>query len=570
MVGSEKSASGSQTPPIKSHSNAYDDSAAGTPPRKSFEIEFENPHEALTPQISRISFSPSLTKKVTSVGSTGTSDPNFEVDWEENEPENPRNWPLKYKGMAIGIQSWNTFTVVLYSTSYTAGLAEMAKEFGISQTVATLGLTVYLIGLAVGSMILAPVSEMYGRKPVTIACLFIFTILIIPCGIGNSITDILVVRFFGALAGSAMISCSPGSVADMVDDEHRALAFSIWSLGPLNGPVFGPIIGGFVTQYLGWRWTNWIAMILSGLALALSCLVRETYAPVLLRKKVARIRAETDDPRWWNRYDQKESLATVLKVNLSRPVVMAVMEPICLFWNIYISIVYGILYLCFTAYPIVFREIRGWSVGLSGLAFLGIGIGSIITVSLEPYIRRMINSHKPDPETGKPPPEAMVSVVCIAAMLIPIGELIFAWTCAPATIHWIAPIIAGIPFGAGNTAVFIYATNYLTYSFGVYSASALAGNAVMRSVLGGVLPLVAPYLYDALGPNWSSTLLGLLEVAIIPIPIVFYKWGHKIRRRSTWISAMQEDKRKLDGKRLRAAEKREKDEGVMVKTKEEV
>ena len=92
--------------------------------------------------------------------------------------------------------------------------------------------------------------------------------------------------------------------------------------------VFGPIVGGFVTQYLGWRWVNWLCMILSGVALVFAALMKETYAPVILRKKAARIRKDTDDSRWWCRYDHKESFASVMKTSLSRPFVMAVMEPI--------------------------------------------------------------------------------------------------------------------------------------------------------------------------------------------------------------------------------------------------
>lgn len=92
--------------------------------------------------------------------------------------------------------------------------------------------------------------------------------------------------------------------------------------------VIGPIIGGFVTQYLGWRWMNWIVMILSGISLLFSFIMKETYAPVILQRKAARIRKETGDSRWWSRYDQKASLAEVLKINLSRPFVMAVTEPI--------------------------------------------------------------------------------------------------------------------------------------------------------------------------------------------------------------------------------------------------
>jgi MFS family permease len=125
---------------------------------------------------------------------------------------------------------------VLYSTAYTAGLLDIALEFNTSQTIVTLGLTFYLVGLAVGSIILAPLSEMYGRKPVSMITLFVSCIFIIPCGVSTSISELIIFRFIGALAGSAMISCAPGSVADIVDDDHRALALSIWSIGPFNGP----------------------------------------------------------------------------------------------------------------------------------------------------------------------------------------------------------------------------------------------------------------------------------------------------------------------------------------------
>ncbi|CAG8134564.1 unnamed protein product [Penicillium olsonii] len=520
-------------------------------------VDTQTDHDALgktlTARASRTSHM-SLSERVTTIATNATADPDYEVDWDGDEDlENPKNWSLGYKAMGILFLSWNTLIVVLYSTSYTSGTALIAEEFGQNETIVTLGLTFYLIGLAIGSMFMAPLSEVYGRKPVCVICLAVFTVLIIPCALAKSVTTLIVVRFIGAFFGSVMISTAPGMVADLVDDEHRALAISIWSIGPLNGPVLGPVIGGFVTQYLGWRWMCWIALILSAIALLFAILLKETYAPTLLQKKAAKRREESGESRWWCRYDQTAGLYEVLKLNLSRPFVMAVTEPICIFWDIYIAIIYGILYLCFVAYPIVFQDIRGWDLGISGLAFLGIGIGVVLTIACEPLIRRLINMHAPDPETGKPPPEAAVSFVCICALIIPVGELWFAWTCSPASIHWIAPLLAGIPFGAGNTGVFIYASNYLTHSYGMYAASALAGNSVIRSILGGVLPLAGSAMYNSLGPNWAGTLLGLLEVLIVPIPFVFYKYGHKIRMKSPLIVRMQEEKTKLEGKRAKRA-----------------
>jgi hypothetical protein len=307
-------------------------------------------------------------------------------------------------------------------------------------------------------------------------------------------------------------------------------------------------------------------MIASGVAFGTVCLVPETYAPAILRSRAAKLRKETDDSRYWSRYDEKKELVELLKVNLSRPFIMAVREPICIFWNLYIAVVYGILYLCFVAYPIVFTEERGWSYGLTGLGYMGIGIGGIVTIACEPLLRRLINSHARDPVTGRLPPEAMISVVCIASVLVPVGEMIFAWTCTP-NVHWIAPILAGIPFGAGNTAVFIYASNYLVHSYGIYAASALAGNSVLRSLLGATLPLAGPTMYKTLGPHWAGTLLSLLEFCLVPIPFVFYRYGAKIRMKSALISRMQEDKDKLESKK-RAAEARAAKKELRVESKD--
>lgn len=294
--------------------------------------------------------------------------------------------------------------------------------------------------------------------------------------------------------------------------------------------------------------------MVASVAWIMTSLIKETYAPAILRRRAAKKRQETGDDRWWSRYDDKLEFWPLLKMNLSRPFIMTVTEPICIFWDLYIALIYGILYLCFVAYPIIFTDLRGWSPGFSGLAFSGIGVGSMIVIVAEPLIRKWINAHKHDPETGSPPPEAMVSVVCLAAILIPVGEILFAWTCTP-NIYWIVPIAAGIPFGAGNAAVFIYASNYLVHSYDIYAASALAGNAVLRSAMGATLPLAGPSMYNTLGPHWAGTLLGLLEAICIPIPFVFYRYGGKIRQKSTLIRQMRENKEKQERRKKRAEEK---------------
>jgi hypothetical protein len=132
----------------------------------------------------------------------------------------------------------------------------------------------------------------------------------------------------------------------------------------------------------------------------------------------------------------------------------------------------------------------------------------------------------------------MASIVILGAVLLAVGQLWFAWTCTP-DVPWIVPILSGLPFGAGNACVFIYANNYMARSYGIYTASALSGNMFFRSIMGACLPLAGPAMYGTLGLNWASTLLGFVEAACISIPVVFYFYGHRIRRASPMIRELE-------------------------------
>jgi hypothetical protein len=138
------------------------------------------------------------TRTGASLATTGSRIPSFEVDFGAEDLDDPKNWPMWYKGLTIGAVSYSTWTVVLYSTSYTTSMPGMMKDFHVSsEPVATLGVTMYLVGLAVGSLILAPLSEIYGRRPVYIGSLCFFCLMILPCALAKSLPEVLIFRFLG-------------------------------------------------------------------------------------------------------------------------------------------------------------------------------------------------------------------------------------------------------------------------------------------------------------------------------------------------------------------------------------
>lgn len=290
--------------------------------------------------------------------STWSRPPDFEVSFDDDDDAgsgvNPKDWPRWYRIWVLFVLSFDTWVVVLYSTAYTAAIPGLMAEFGEpNEVVATLGVTTFLLGLAVGSLIVAPMSELFGRRPVYLICLTVSMLLVIPVALATSLEGVIVIRFFGALFGAVMVCTAAGSVADVSTEDDRALYMSLWSIGPLNGPVTGPLIGGFVYQYLGWRWDMWLVLILTGIATLLMFTVKETYVPALLKKKAAKMRKDENDERYWCEYDDAtRSTAQLMRISLGRPFVLSLTEPILWFFNIWISVIYGILYLVSSAAPL--------------------------------------------------------------------------------------------------------------------------------------------------------------------------------------------------------------------------
>lgn len=131
---------------------------------------------------------------------------------------------------------------ILYSTSYTSGVPGIQESFDVSfRTVVLLGMATYLLGLALGCLVLAPLSEMYGRRPIYLLTHALYAALILPVALAPNLAAILASRVFSGFFGSAVIASAPGTVNDVVSTKHRALAFSLWSLGAMNGPVLGKL-----------------------------------------------------------------------------------------------------------------------------------------------------------------------------------------------------------------------------------------------------------------------------------------------------------------------------------------
>lgn len=296
----------------------------------------------------------------------------------------------------------------------------------------------------------------------------------------------------------------------------------------------------------GWRWVMGFLGAFSGFVWILgSLLVPETYAPVLLRRRAERLSQITGKVyRSKLDIDQgRTTLKAAFKTALSRPWVLLFKEPIVFLLSLYMAIVYGTLYMLFAAYPIVFQVYRGWNQGIGSLPFLGIMIGMLAAVVYsivdnKRYVRTEAN------HGGFAPPEARLPPCLIASIAIPVGLFWFAWTNYP-SIHWMASIAAGAPFGFGMVLVFLSIMSYLIDTYTIFAASVLAANSVLRSVFGAVFPLFTTYMYQDLGIHWASSIPAFLALACVPFPFLFYKYGPAIRTRCKYAAESDAFMRKM-------------------------
>jgi len=203
----------------------------------------------------------------------------------------------------------------------------------------------------------------------------------IPVAVAQNVQTIMLCRFFGGVFASSPLGIVSSTMADMWSASHCITVITGFTLVTFVGPAMGPIVGGFITQlYLGWRWTEHITYIMAFFFLTLDVLfLPETYGPVLLKQKAKKLRHERQIWAIHARQEEKEvSFKSILQVYLFRLIKMLVLEPMILALTLYVSFVYGVVYLLFSAFPIAYQLTCSWNDGVGALSFLGMTIGAII------------------------------------------------------------------------------------------------------------------------------------------------------------------------------------------------
>ena len=437
-------------------------------------------------------------------GSGTATDPCI-VDWIPDDARNPMNMAKGMKWTITVIMALGTLSVTFSSTAFSGALPQIQEDLHTSLELSVLSISLFVLGFSIAPMTWAPMSEHFGRQRLYAIMLGLLTIFGAASIGSKSIQTLLVLRFFAGTFGSSSIVNSAGVIADMFVAKERGLAMMVYSSAPFVGPTIGPIAGGFVAQYGGWRWNDGMTVIFTGVLWILGMIfVPETYTPYLLVQRAKKLEQNTGKKYVSKLESGKEEVKArvTLSKAIARPWIMLFFEAIVLLLSIYSAIgqplwrlaenlfadhrtVYGIIYLIFTAFPIVFEQGRHWSQGVSGLSYVGVLVGQLLSMFF--YIFLEVNYQKKIAKNpGKAKPEGRLQPAMIGAVLLPIGLFWFAWSTYP-QVHWIVSILGGAIFGFGQVLLYISLINYVVDAYTVYAASALAANAILRGLFAAAL-----------------------------------------------------------------------------------
>ncbi|KAK7950919.1 major facilitator superfamily domain-containing protein [Apiospora aurea] len=415
------------------------------------------------------------------------------------------------------------------ATSISSGAHQTQTEFGASEEVTTLGLSLYVLGFALGPLLLAPLSELRGRRGVYISSWLCVVLLQLGPALAPNMTTVLATRFLSGFAGSAPLTNTGGTVADLFTRDDSGAAMAFYSLCSVLGPPSALPLTGYLAQNLGWRW---VLLVLT---------VPETRHNIVLRRKAARLRAQMAEARLASARSfrdvhadkDNDGLGPVLRRHLLRPLHFLFTEPITMFAAAYNGFLYGLVFLFNEAFPLVFGPGgHDFDMGQISLCFLGLTIGPCIAFCFYPLQERYYRARVAG-QGGRPVPEARVWMARLGAVFIPVSLFWFAWTSFP-SVPWIVPVLASALFGAGIYVIVLSVLNYVVDAYQTYSASALAGVILARNVVGAGFPLFANQMYRKLGNEWASSLLGFLALLLVPIPFVLFYRGASIRSNSPW------------------------------------
>ncbi|KAF2167541.1 hypothetical protein M409DRAFT_66065 [Zasmidium cellare ATCC 36951] len=450
----------------------------------------------------------------------------------------PRRWSLLRKSYDSAVICFMEFIMTLISNTGSSIAPYAMEDLGISRELALFYFTtLYLLGQAIGGLILPPVAESFGGRSIYLTSTIAYSACCVILGACPTVPVVIVMRFASGFLSAmpAVVAC--GSIENMWDTKARIWLVHVWISSAVAGLACAPTIATVISEsHLRWPWLFYIAAIVTAAIALMCCWMTESRPSQLLKKEVKDVaRNNSFSGLSLDDADSTPDLKTFVRVHLALPIRLFLTEPIVFLTSIMGATVYGIIYLFTPALPVIYTSPPYTFTPLqTSLVSLALALG--IPLTFLPRIYDILLLRRKAPSTIEP--EDKLFGFYVAAPVLAVGLWIFSTTIPPLTSHltpWIS-IAALTLIGFAVVEFDNVLSGYLTDTYTSYAASAISPMSFLRAVLSGVFPLFGERMFRGLGGGYAGMVLAGCATGFCVVAAGFWRWGRGVRGRSRMAS----------------------------------
>jgi MFS family permease len=234
--------------------------------------------------------------------------------------------------------------------------------------------TVWELGEACGPLLIAPLSEIYGRYPAFNVANVLFILGVLLAAVSQTTGLFIFARFLTGFAVASNV-LNPAIIGDIFPSHSRGSGMSLIMLAPLVGGAVGPAVSGLIAESLGWRTILWMSAVMAIICETMFFVfLRETYKVRILQRRAARLRKETNDESfkcaWESDAAASELYWTALRESIQRPALMMLDSSVLQIMSIYGGTIFSFFYILATTLPSILTKVYDFSPALTGYSFL--------------------------------------------------------------------------------------------------------------------------------------------------------------------------------------------------------